>query len=340
MANMWDGEWWVMLGAAFPATLILTVIAGWILIPVLRSYHVGQTINVDYIKEHSGKQGTPMMGGICFILPILLVMIPFFIWQAVGESKNWMPLAMTLCLGVANAFIGFVDDFSKLSHRQNEGLRSWQKMLLQILVAALYLWGMRMMGQIDTVLDVPALGIHWDMGLFYYAAAMLVIVGTVNAVNLTDGIDGLASSVMLVACMGVCALSFLWHSEQGILCSSALMGGMVGFLIFNFHPAKVFMGDTGSLFLGGMLIGMGFMLGHVPAILVLAIVFLLDMLSSLIQILSIRLFHRRVFRIAPVHHQFQQMGWREEKIVYIFSGVGMLFALAMVLAEWRITAGA
>ncbi len=319
---------------ALPAALILTVLLCRWIIPLLRRYHVGQHILADYVKEHRAKEGTPTMGGICFILPLLLLLVPFFLIQKGQGDLTLPPLALTVALGVANAMIGFFDDFTKLSRKENQGLRSWQKFLLQTVVAGAYLWGMSAIDAITTRVHVPILNISFDLGIFYYVIALIVIVGVVNSTNLTDGIDGLASSVALVAAMWLSLLSFLWLRGDGVIVGALLIGGMIGFLVFNFHPAKVFMGDTGSLFLGGILVGAGFMLGRPLILLILCGVFLLDMLSSLIQIIALRVFHRRVFRIAPVHHSFQQMNWSEQKIVYVFSGVGMLFgvvALAIVL---------
>jgi phospho-N-acetylmuramoyl-pentapeptide-transferase len=186
-------------------------------------------------------------------------------------------------------------------------------------------------GGMDTVVEISALSIRWDLGVFYYVAAIIVIVGVVNSTNLTDGIDGLASSVALVASMGLSLIGCLLTHGGAVMIGAVMIGGMIGFLVFNHHPAKVFMGDTGSLFLGGMLIGAGFMLGRPVLMLLLCGVFILDMLSSLIQIVSIRVFHRKVFGIAPVHHQFQKMHWTEQEIVYVFSFVGVIFGVIAVL---------
>lgn len=316
---------------ALPATLILTVLLCRVIIPILRRHHVGQHIFADYVSEHKGKEGTPTMGGICFILPMLLLCIPYVIWQARNGAGGTIPFALCICLGVANAMIGFVDDYTKLSHKENQGLASWQKFLLQVIVAAAYVWAMAAFGGMDTILDIPFLGIHWDMGIFYYVVAVILIVGVVNSTNLTDGIDGLASSVALVASMCLSLIGFLMEESGAVLIGALMIGGMIGFLVFNHHPAKVFMGDTGSLFLGGMLIGAGFMLDRPILMLLLCGVFILDMLSSFIQIISIRLFHRKVFGIAPVHHQFQKMHWSEQEIVYVFSFVGLVFGTIAVI---------
>lgn len=318
---------------ALPAALLLTLLLCRVIIPALRAHHIGQHIFSDYVAEHRGKEGTPTMGGICFIVPILLLMVPYFVIHGMRGDVDLIPPALTVCLGVANAMIGFFDDYKKLSHNENLGLKSWQKLILQIAVAALYLLAMATFGHMDTTVTLHLLDRTVDLGIFYYFAALIVIVGVVNSTNLTDGIDGLASSVALVAAMGISLLSMLMMSSSGMLVGALLIGGMIGFLVFNYHPAKVFMGDTGSLFLGGMLIGTGFMLDEPVLIVMMCMVFVLDMLSSLIQIIAIRVFHRKVFRIAPVHHQFQQMKWPEEKIVYVFSGIGLLFvALTLLIA--------
>ena len=316
---------------ALPAALILTVLLCRVIIPILRKHHVGQHIFADYVSEHKGKEGTPTMGGICFILPMLLVSVVYVTLQVRLGNPDLIPLALCICLGVANAMIGFVDDYTKLSHKENQGLASWQKFLLQVMVAAAYVWAMAAFGGMDTVVEISALSIRWDMGVFYYVAAIIVIVGVVNSTNLTDGIDGLASSVALVASMGLSLIACLLTHGGAVMIGAVMIGGMIGFLVFNHHPAKVFMGDTGSLFLGGMLIGAGFMLGRPVLMLLLCGVFILDMLSSLIQIVSIRVFHRKVFGIAPVHHQFQKMHWTEQEIVYVFSFVGVIFGVIAVL---------
>lgn len=328
---MTDFELILTFLTGLPAALLLTLLLCRVIIPVLRKHHVGQHIFTDYVQEHKSKEGTPTMGGICFILPILLLLVPYFVIRAMHGDTNLIPLAMTVSLGVANAMIGFADDYTKLLHKENQGFRSWQKFLLQILVAALYLWGMAAFGGLDTVLRVEAINVSIDLGIGYYAIALIVIVGIVNSTNLTDGIDGLASSVALIASICFALIAFLLSDANSVIISSLMIGGMIGFLLFNYHPAKVFMGDTGSLFLGGILIGSGFMLGRPLLMVALCAVFVLDMLSSLIQILSIRLFHKKVFGIAPVHHQFQKMKWSEEKIVYVFSFVGLMIGVCCVM---------
>lgn len=326
-----DFELMLTFLTALPAALILTLLLCRGIIPVLKKHHVGQHIFADFVTEHKGKEGTPTMGGICFILSMLVLLVPYFVSHSMAGDNRLVPLALTVCLGVANAMIGFVDDYTKLSHKENQGLRSWQKFLLQVIVAALYLWAMATWGGMDTVLPLKAVGLEIDLGAFYYIIMLIVIVGVVNSTNLTDGIDGLASTVALVAGMGLSLIAFMLVDSGALIISALLIGGMIGFLVFNYHPAKVFMGDTGSLFLGAILIGVGIMMDRPVILLLLCGVFILDMLTSLVQIVSIRLFHRRVFRIAPIHHQFQQMSWSEEKIVYVFGLVGVVFAIIAIL---------
>jgi phospho-N-acetylmuramoyl-pentapeptide-transferase len=188
-------------------------------------------------------------------------------------------------------------------------------------------------GNMETVLRMEALDFSFDLGFGYYAAAVLLIVAMVNSTNLTDGLDGLASSVALVAAMSFALLGFIDGDAPTVMLSASLIGAMIGFLLFNYHPAKVFMGDTGSLYLGGILAGMGLAINRPLLTVLISLVFVLDMLSSLIQIVSYKLRKKRVFLMAPVHHHFEKKGWSEEKIVYVFSGIGLLCgAIAVVVA--------
>ncbi len=325
---------------AMPASLFLCVLACRTVIPILRRHKIGQHIYTEYGPAwHAGKQGTPTMGGICFIIPMLICVLPYVIIEVVKstgdaayDTSHLLPLAFCICLGVGNAMIGFVDDYAKLIHKKNEGLSSWQKLLLQTVVAGLYVYAMAITGNMSTVVGIHFLAVELDLGVAYYALAVLVILAMVNSTNLTDGLDGLASSVSLVAAVCCSIIAFL-HADAGatLLCA-VMIGGMVGFLMFNYHPAKVFMGDTGSLYLGGIFMGMGFMLNEPLLMVLLCGVFVLDMLSSFSQILWYKLFKRRIFKMAPVHHHFEKQGWSEEKIVYVFSAVGLFFGgVAIIL---------
>ena len=314
-----DSELMLTFLTALPAALLLTMLLCRVIIPVLRKYKVGQHIFADYVQEHKGKEGTPTMGGICFILPMLILCVPYFVFQSLTGNRELIPLALTICLGVANAMIGFVDDYTKLSHKENQGLASWQKFLLQILVAAAYLWAMAAFGGLDTVLTIHSFGFSVDLGIFYYVAALIVIVGMVNSTNLTDGIDGLASSVALVASMCLALVAFLLSDHDSVLISALMIGGMIGFLAFNYHPAKVFMGDTGSLFLGGLACALLLHAGSPLLIILMGIVWLLEGLSVMLQVFSFKVFGKRIFKMTPIHHHFEMCGWSEFTIVGVFS---------------------
>ncbi len=324
---------------AIPAALLLCTLGCRVMIPVLRRHHIGQHIYTEYGPAwHAGKQGTPTMGGICFIIPMLLCALPYFVIEALKsradalyQNDSLIPLALCICLGVGNAMIGFIDDYAKLLHKKNQGLSSWQKLLLQTVVAGLYVYGMAATGNLPTVIEFHALSLSFDLGVFYYALAVLMILTMVNSTNLTDGVDGLASTVALAAALCTTLVGFLLADGGTVLLCAILIGSMIGFLFFNYHPAKVFMGDTGSLYLGGIFMGMGFMLGEPLLMLLICTVFILDMLSSFAQIISFKLFGKRIFRMAPVHHHFEKLGWSEEKIVYVFGGVGMFFGVIAVL---------
>ena len=326
---------------AMPAALLLCVFSCRTIIPILRRHHIGQHIYTEYGPAwHASKQGTPTMGGVCFIIPMLLCVLPAVIVEATRLSRDatyqndrLIPLALCVCLGVGNAMIGFFDDYAKLLHKQNQGLSSWQKLALQTVVAGLYVYAMAATGNMPTLLQLPLLLQPIDLGVGYYALAVLAILTMVNSTNLTDGVDGLASTVALAATICTTVLAFWAQDSASVLMCAVMIGGSIGFLIFNYHPAKVFMGDTGSLYLGGMLIGLGFMLQKPIVMLLISTVFILDMLSSLLQILSFKLFGKRIFKMAPVHHHFEKLGWSEEKIVYVFGGVGLAIGGLTVLLD-------
>ena len=338
---MIDRDLMLLFLMAMPASLLLCVFACHWIIPILRRHKIGQHIYTEYGPAwHAGKQGTPTMGGICFIIPMLLCILTYVIFESIrgvrdplSQDPNLIPLALCISLGVGNAMIGFVDDYAKLLHKQNQGLSSWQKLLLQAIVAGLYVYGMTACGSMPTVLEIAFLGIRWDLGVAYYALAVLMILAMVNSTNLTDGLDGLASSVALMAALCTTVMAFCFADASSVLICAVMIGGMIGFLVFNHYPAKVFMGDTGSLYLGGIFMGLGFMLRQPVLMILICGVFVLDMLSSFAQILSYKLFKKRIFKMAPVHHHFEKMGWSEVRIVYAFSAVGLIFgALGVLLA--------
>ncbi|MBE6537834.1 MAG: phospho-N-acetylmuramoyl-pentapeptide-transferase [Ruminococcaceae bacterium] len=322
-----------ILNVILPAALIFlaTVLLSRKIIPILRSHKVGQKILDIGPRWHKSKEGTPTMGGICFILSILLVMTGIFVYFGVeGRAKELIPLALTLGLATANGMIGFIDDYTKLVKKQNEGLLAYQKFLFQVVAAVIYILVLHKTGYLSTVLYIPYFGVEWDMGILYYLFALILITGIVNSVNLTDGIDGLASLNSFCVGLFLCAVSLVSKNLSLGLISSCLIGATLGFLVYNFYPARVFMGDTGSLFLGGMIVGSAFVMNNPLLVLVFGLVFVLETFSVMLQVGYFKLTHKRIFKMAPVHHHFEQCGWSEIKIVCVFS----LFTLIFCVIAW------
>ncbi len=309
------------------AIFLLTVILEKLIIPILQSHKVGQRILEIGPRWHKNKAGTPTMGGICFIMAILVVMAIMSVIIAVnGEAKELIPLALALGLATLNGMIGFFDDYTKLVKKQNEGFTAKQKILLQSLVAIIYLVAMGLTNNINTALHIPFTSVYLELSIIYYVFAFVLIIGFVNSVNLTDGIDGLASSVTLVVGIFFSVMAFTLNMRMLGLLGAALIGATAGFLIYNFYPARVFMGDTGSLFLGGLVVGATFVLDEPMIIFLVGIVYLIEAASDIIQVGVFKLSGRkiRVFKMAPIHHHFEKCGWSEIKIVVIFSLVTLI----------------
>jgi len=298
-------------------------------IPVLKSKKVGQKILDIGPRWHKSKEGTPTMGGICFIIPTLVVSLGVFVYAYfAGESRNLIPFALTLLLGVMNALIGFIDDYTKLMKKQNQGLRAYQKFLLQVVAASAYILMMTVSGNMSTELFIPYFNVTLELGLFYYLFAIILICGFVNSTNLTDGIDGLCASVSTVVAIFFAAVSFFLKDASSALAAAVVIGGCVGFLVYNFHPARIFMGDTGSLYLGGILIGAAFTLNNPLIVAIAGFVFIFETISVMLQVASFKLTGKRIFKMAPVHHHFERCGWGEIKIVCVFSLVTLLLCAA------------
>jgi len=310
----------ILYAAALILTFAVTVLVSKKLIPMLKSRKMGQPILDIGPRWHKSKEGTPTMGGFAFILASVLVGLGGCVYLAVEDGlKSTLPFVFTLALGVAGGLIGCVDDMAKLKKKQNEGLTAKQKFLLQLIAAALYLLGMSLVCGIDTVIYFPFIGAEVDFGFAYYVVALLLLTGIINSVNLTDGLDGLCSSVTLV--VGVfftlCAfLNGMAEPDGGLLLLGAVMvGGCAGFLVYNFYPARVFMGDTGSLFLGGLVVGGAFMLDNILLVLLFGIVYIVETASVMLQVVYFKLTHgKRLFKMAPIHHHFEKCGWSEIKI--------------------------
>ena len=315
----------------------LTVLLLHYIIPVLKSHKLGQTIKEIGPRWHKSKQGTPVMGGIGFIIASLIVLLVITVVSKIrGNAEELIPLAFAVGLAVANGMIGFVDDYYKLLKKQNEGLKSYQKYLLQLVVASAYLIAMKLTGNLPMSLDIPfvdyTLTFSGAWMILYYVIALLLITGVVNSVNLTDGIDGLASSVTAIVGIFFAVAAFSNMLRPLSIFSAVIIGGTLGFLVYNWNPARVFMGDTGSLFLGGAVVGMAFMIESPLIIVVAGFIYICEAASDIIQIGVFKLSGRkkRVFKMAPIHHHFEKCGWSEVKIVVIFS----LITLVCCVAAW------
>lgn len=321
--------------AALVLTFGLTAVISHKLIPVLKSKKMGQKILEIGPRWHKSKEGTPTMGGIAFIAATAIVAILACIAAAVwGDVKTVWPFIYVLLYGVLNGLIGVIDDSAKLRKKQNEGLTARQKYLLQLGAAALFLILMSLTGIVNTTLYIPFIGVTWDLGFFYYVIALLLLTGMVNSVNLTDGIDGLASGITLVVGIFFSVVAFFAIQAAPFapalsLIGATLIGGTLGFLVYNFYPARVFMGDTGSLYLGGMVVGAAFLLGNPLIVVVCGIVYICETASVMLQVAYFKMTHgKRLFRMAPIHHHFEQCGWSEVKIVSVFTAVTALACLA------------
>lgn len=324
----------ILFVAALILTFALTAAISHKLIPVLKSKKMGQKILEIGPRWHKSKEGTPTMGGIAFIAATVIVAALACIASALwGDIGSVLPFVYVLLYGVLNGLIGVIDDSAKLRKKQNEGLTARQKYLLQLVAAALFLILMSVTGIMDTTLYIPFVGVTWDLGFFYYVIALLLLTGMVNSINLTDGIDGLASGVTLVVGIFFAAAAFFASQAASVapalsLIGATLIGGTLGFLVYNFYPARVFMGDTGSLYLGGMVVGASFLLGNPLIVVVCGIVYICETASVMLQVTYFKLTHgKRLFRMAPIHHHFEQCGWSEVKIVSVFTAVTALACL-------------
>ena len=314
----------------------VAAIAGQILIPLLRRLKAGQSIREDGPTWHMAKQGTPTMGGIMFILAIGVAALTAG-WEdlLLGSRNHLYVFLFALVFGI----IGFIDDFQKLRHHANEGLTAGQKFLLQLAAAIAFTVLLRGSGYLTPNLYIPFLNVELALPwVVYMVFAAFVMVGTVNAVNITDGIDGLASGVTMPVMLFFTAVAALWdRGELGVF-SAALLGGLAAFLLYNFHPAKVFMGDTGSLFLGGAVCGLAFGL-DIPLVLILVgVIYIAETLSDIIQVAYFKATHgKRIFRMAPLHHHLEMGGWSEVKLVCVFTMITLaacLLAFFGVLDRW------
>ena len=326
--------------AAALAAFAVSAVSGKFLIPFLRKIKFGQTIKDIGPVWHKNKQGTPNMGGFMFIIGSAAgILIGYLIYRAGGGaplgSVGGVKLFGGLGLALGCGFIGCLDDYIKDVKKQNLGLRAKQKLALQLVVAVAYLAAVYLAGDTSTVVIFPFIG-QLDLGIFYYILAVLFTLFISNAVNLTDGIDGLAGSVTFVVCLAALVMAGLLQQNGMGLYSAALAGGILGFLIYNFYPAKVFMGDTGSMFLGGSVLALGFGLNLPVLIAVFGIIYVIEALSVILQVISFQTTGKRIFKMSPIHHHFEMCGWSEKKIVGVFSLVTLVGCVISVVAVFNI----
>lgn len=328
---MQTGLW--AFGAAI-VSFAVTAVIGRYLIPFLHKLNFGQTILEIGPKWHKNKQGTPTMGGIMFIIGIVIsttvgVLLYGLVSGGLDSVSRFVFLGLLFAL--LNGAIGFIDDYVKVVKKRNLGLTAIQKLVLQFLAAALYLFLMALLKD-DTRIIVPFAG-YVDLGVFYYLIMALVLVGIVNAVNLTDGIDGLDGSITFFACLFMMLIAnVLGDHGANVIYAAAAAGGCLGFLVWNFHPAKCFMGDTGSLFLGGMVCSIAVAMDMQLLLLLIALTYILEMFSVMLQVSYFKLTHgKRIFKMSPIHHHFEMCGWSETKIVCVFSGFTAVCGLGALL---------
>ncbi len=308
----------------FFSSLFFTVIFEKILIPFLAG-HAKQPIYAEGPRWHMKKQGTPTMGGIGFVLPVSLSLIFVFSFLlSVGKTKEAISVMTILIFAASCAFIGIIDDLTKLRKKENQGLTPIQKLGLQLLFAVIFIY-MRKTFIGDTSEIYFSFG-KLDLGIFYYPLAIITILGTVNCANLTDGIDGLATGVAFAIGTSLFYISFALVADSAAV-AAGILGASAGFLIFNIHPAKIFMGDTGSLFLGALAVGCVFALRNPLLIIFIGGVYLIEGLSVILQVIYFKLFGKRIFKMAPLHHHLEKCGMSETKICMIAIIATLLFSL-------------
>ena len=331
----------IQLITAFVLAFLIASAFGKFYVPWLKKQKAEQMIKEIGPEWHKTKNGTPTMGGVMFILAVAVVCLTVgFNGMLHGNFVHIFVLLFALVFGL----IGFLDDWEKIRHKQNTGLSARAKFLLQLVAALVFVLLMRQIGYLQPNLYVPFSGriIHMPEWLYFVFAAF-VIVGTVNAVNITDGVDGLASGTSIPVFLFFAVLSIVWgrtYAELGIF-ASGMVGGLLGFLTFNFNPAKVFMGDTGSLFLGGAIAALAFAYDMPLVLITLGIVFIVETLSDIIQVGYFKLSHgKRVFRMAPFHHHLEMGGWtgkkwKEKELFILFTGISLLFAIISFIGVYQ-----
>ncbi|MEE1196200.1 MAG: phospho-N-acetylmuramoyl-pentapeptide-transferase [Lachnospiraceae bacterium] len=303
----------------------ISMILGPFVIPFLRKLKFGQTEREEGVQSHLKKAGTPTMGGIIFLVAITVTSLLYV--------KDYPKIIPVLFLTLGFGLIGFLDDYLKVVLRRSDGLLPWQKMACQIIVTGIFAFYVIFYTDISLAMKVPFLpGVTWDIGWLAVPLMFFAVIGTVNGVNFTDGLDGLASSVTIMVATFFAVVSIGTQSGiEPVTC--AVIGGLLGFLLFNVYPAKVFMGDTGSLALGGFVAGAAYMLQMPLFILIVGLIYLVEVLSVVIQVTYFKLTHgKRIFKMAPIHHHFELCGWSETRVVAVFTVITALLCLVGFMA--------
>lgn len=309
---------------------VLSIITGVILIPLLRKLHFGQSVSLTLGERHLKKNGTPTIGGLIFIIPTIVSLLLLWFRGSIEMTSN---LTIVLFVFISYALLGLADDLLKIVFKNNKGLSIMFKLLMQTIIALVFFYIFIRNGGAPEI-RISAINLYIYMGWTYGLFILFLLVGSSNAINITDGLDGLAGGLSAIAFLayGLIAWNTTWlvgYQEIAIFCF-VLIGSLLGFLVFNTHPAKVFMGDTGSLALGGSLAAIAILTRHELSLAVVGGVFVIETLSSLIQIISIRKFHKKIFKMAPLHHHFEKLGWEENDIVKMFWIIGLILAMLMI----------
>ena len=311
------------------ASFITSIILGIIIIPILKKLKVGQIERDDGPKSHLKKQGTPTMGGIIIIITMILVITGAYIYlTATGQNEVANKLLPMLLISIGFGTIGFIDDFKKLVLKNTKGLKPSYKMIGLLVISVAYVVYLLQILHFDTQTYIPIAKTYIDLPIYLYIPfAIIVILATTNAINLTDGIDGLSSSVsaIIITCLAV--IGMIFAIPEVSVFASCVIGAILGFLMFNLHPAKVFMGDTGSLLLGGVISAIALYLKMPILLIVIALIPVLETLSVIIQVAYYKKTGKRVFKMAPLHHHFELSGWKENKVVIVFSLITLVLCV-------------
>jgi len=314
----------MMLGFVF------SIVCALILIPLLRKFHIGQSVSLTLGERHLKKDGVPTMGGFIFIIPVIVSLSLLYINGSVEINHNLIILVMVF---LSYAGLGFIDDYLKIKFKNNAGLKITTKLLIQMIIALVFFYIFMKNGG-EPILRITSLRLVLPMGWVFGLFILFLLVGTSNAVNITDGLDGLAAGLCVIAffAFGVISWNTGWmegYQEVAIFCF-ILVGSLLGFLLFNTHPAKIFMGDLGSLALGGALATIAILTRHELSLALVGGVFVVETLSSFFQIIAIRKFKKKILKMAPLHHHFEQLGWAETDIVKLFWVIGLILAMAAI----------